>query len=66
MSAEQWEIRATAGQYLRPSMRSAATRRGAEAALREAAEYIGEPGQVVAQDGGDLVLGTLVARRVQS
>ncbi len=60
-----YAIRTTNGQYLRAEMRMAS-----EGNLREvlvdAADYIGAEGVIEFQDGGDVVLGPLVASEVGS
>lgn len=57
-----YTIKTTNGQYLRATMREATSADVADT-LRAAAEYIGEEGNIEFLDGGDIVLGTLVARR---
>ena len=65
MSNTAYEIRSTGGQYLREPMRTA-TEADVEEVLILAAMYIGESGTIEWLDGGDVVLGALVARPVHS
>jgi hypothetical protein len=56
-----YTITATNGAYLRAQMRIA-TAETVEGVLHEAAAYIGAEGEIERLDGGDVVLGPLVAR----
>jgi len=63
-SAVTYTITATNGAYLRESMRTA-TAETVDDVLASAAAYIGAEGEIERQDGGDIVLGPLVARPVR-
>lgn len=60
-----YKISATNGQHLRATMTSA-TSEDVESVLRAAADYTGIEGAIERQDGGDIVLGALVARPVRA
>jgi len=59
-----YTIRATNGAHLRATM-TTATAETVDDVLASAAAYIGAEGEIERLDGGDIVLGPLVARPVR-
>lgn len=65
MTTTTYTITDTSGRYLRATMREA-TADDVEHVLRTAADYLGVEGDIERLDGGDIVLGALVARPSRS